>query len=214
MPSVLRTVRAAMAIAIVAAIVTQFVKGSDNPTFRAINFISYFTILSNVGAVIVLGALALRPALVGHEPFVILRGAVTLYMAITGDRLQRPAGAGRRGCQHPAGMGQQRRTRHRAGHRGHRLVPRPLPDPPDDGPGGDVAGLPRRVARLHDDRGPLADWYPYPFLNPDLKSVGEIVVTCIGIMVAFVVVGLLLRLGARDGQSDSTPSTMCTTRSQ
>ena len=63
-------------------------------------------------------------------------------------------------------------------------------------------------------RGPLADWYPYPFLNPDLKSVGEIVVTCIGMMVAFVVVGLLLRLGARDGQSDSTPSTMRTTRSQ
>ena len=48
------------------------------------NFFSYFTILSNVGAVVVLGALALRPALVGHEPFVILRGAVTLYMAITG----------------------------------------------------------------------------------------------------------------------------------
>jgi hypothetical protein len=47
-------------------------------------------------------------------------------------------------------------------------------------------------------RGPLADWYPYPFLNPDLKSVGEIIVTCIGIMVAFVLVGLLLRLGRRD----------------
>ena len=62
-------------------------------------------------------------------------------------------------------------------------------------------------------RGPLAEWYPYPFLDPDLESVGEIIVTCIGIMVAFVVVGLLLRLGARDGQSDNTPSTMCTVRS-
>lgn len=84
MPIVLRVVRAAMAIATVVAIITAFVDATDVPTFRAVNFFSYFTILSNLGAIVVLGALAVRPALVGDERFMILRGAVTLYMVITG----------------------------------------------------------------------------------------------------------------------------------
>ena len=36
-------------------------------------------------------------------------------------------------------------------------------------------------------RGPIADRYPYPFLDPALESVASIVVTCIGILVVFVV---------------------------
>ena len=50
-------------------------------------------------------------------------------------------------------------------------------------------------------RGPMADWYPYPFLDPDLKSLGSIVLTCVGIMVTFVVFAFVLRLGGRDGES-------------
>jgi hypothetical protein len=48
-------------------------------------------------------------------------------------------------------------------------------------------------------RGPRADWYPYPFLDPDLHSTGEIVVTCVGILAAFVVVGLIVRWGSGPG---------------
>ena len=65
MPIVLRVVRGAMAVAMVVALASQFVDGNDFPTFDAVNFFSYFTVLSNIGAVVVLGALAARPALVG-----------------------------------------------------------------------------------------------------------------------------------------------------
>jgi hypothetical protein len=51
-------------------------------------------------------------------------------------------------------------------------------------------------------RGPSADWYPYPFLDPDLESVGSIVLTCAGILVAFVVLSAGLRWWAgRRGRS-------------
>ena len=42
-------------------------------------------------------------------------------------------------------------------------------------------------------RGPFADWYPYPFLDPNQKGVGEIVLYCVGILVAFVVISIILR---------------------
>jgi len=45
-------------------------------------------------------------------------------------------------------------------------------------------------------RGPSADWYPYPFLDPDLKSTGSIAVTCVAILIAFVLLSGGLRLWA------------------
>ncbi|MET0459199.1 MAG: Pr6Pr family membrane protein [Ilumatobacteraceae bacterium] len=207
MTIVLRTVRAAMTIAIIVAIVAQFVQAGDNPRFTGTNFFSYFTILSNVGAVVVLGALALRPTLVGHEPFVILRGAVTLYMAITGvvyNVLLAPAAAD---------VSTQLEWVNSIVH-----VIGPIvvvvdwfvdrsPIRPTLPQAATWLIFPAVWLVYTMVRGPLADWYPYPFLNPDLKSVGEIIVTCIGIMVAFVVVGLLLRLGTRDDQPARSPAT-------
>ncbi len=73
-----------MALAIIVALATQFVLGQDIETFRAVNFFSYFTVLSNVMAVLVLGALVLRPQLEREEGFTTWRGAVTLYMGMTG----------------------------------------------------------------------------------------------------------------------------------
>jgi len=80
----LRILRAAMALAIVVALTDQFFFGRDLPTFRAVNFFSYFTLLSNIFAAVLLTALAIRPALVADRTVSILRGAVTLYMAVTG----------------------------------------------------------------------------------------------------------------------------------
>jgi hypothetical protein len=80
----LRVVRAAMAAAIVAALVDQFFFGRDLPTFRAVNFFSYFTVLSNIFAAVLLFVLGAKPSLVEHHTVSIVRGAVTLYMAVTG----------------------------------------------------------------------------------------------------------------------------------
>jgi arsenate reductase (glutaredoxin) len=78
--------RVTMGLLAVAAIATRLVEGFGDPTFSVADFLSYFTIQSNVLAAMVLlgvGAGALR----GRPPSRRLdmwRGAATLYMATTG----------------------------------------------------------------------------------------------------------------------------------
>ena len=43
-------------------------------------------------------------------------------------------------------------------------------------------------------RGPIANWYPYPFLDPDANGgKGGVAASCVGILAAFILVGLGLR---------------------
>lgn len=70
-----------MAAAIVVALTTQLVLASDSPVFSPFNFFSYFTVLSNVSAVVVLSLLAIEPS--RGSSFAIWRGAATLYMGVT-----------------------------------------------------------------------------------------------------------------------------------
>jgi hypothetical protein len=42
-------------------------------------------------------------------------------------------------------------------------------------------------------RGALTDWYPYPFLDPDEVSAGSIIATCLAITALFVVLAAGLR---------------------
>lgn len=203
-----------MAIATVVAIVAQLVRATDNPVFRPINFFSYFTILSNLGAIVVLGALALRPRLVADERFMILRGAVTVYMIITGivyNLLLAPQAAD---------VSTELRWVNSIVHFIGPVVVAVdwfidrSPIEPTVAQAATWLIFPAVWLVYTMIRGPLADWYPYPFLNPDLESVGTIIVTCIGILVAFVAVSAILRWGSGVDQSDSTPSTILTTRSQ
>lgn len=46
-------------------------------------------------------------------------------------------------------------------------------------------------------RGSIVNWYPYPFLNPSMSSITTIVVTCLGVAVFAVIVGWLLSLVTR-----------------
>lgn len=190
---VLRIVRAALCIATIAALAHQFVAGEDAPTFDAVNFFSYFTVLSNVGAVVLMGALALRPALVGHEPFVVYRGAITLYMTITGivyNVLLAPAQA-----DVSTNLEWVNLVVHVIG---------PIvvvadwfidrsPIKPTVGQTATWWIFPSVYLLYTMVRGPMADWYPYPFLDPDLKSVGSIVLYCIAIVVAFIAISFVLR---------------------
>jgi hypothetical protein len=71
-----------MALAIVVALVTQLILATDNPAFSPFNFFSYFTVLSNVSAVVILTMLAVRsPRDTRH--FTVWRGASTVYMGVT-----------------------------------------------------------------------------------------------------------------------------------
>ncbi|MGI9054006.1 MAG: Pr6Pr family membrane protein [Ilumatobacteraceae bacterium] len=206
MPAILRVVRAAMAVTIVVALVAQFFRGVDFPTFDAVNFFSYFTVLSNIGAVIALGALALRPPLFRDESFTVFRGAVTLYMAITGivyNVLLAPTAA-----DVSVNLKWVNLVVHVIG---------PLvvivdwflarsPIKPTVAQAATWLIFPAVWLVYTMIRGPMADWYPYPFLDPDLESVGSIIITCIGIMVAFVALSAVLRWWAGDRVSGSLRS--------
>jgi hypothetical protein len=84
MPSIiLRLIRAATALVAGAAIVVQAQTLADAGALDIVNFLSYFTIQSNVIGIVALGLLALRAA--GPRPRWLesVRGAATVYLTIT-----------------------------------------------------------------------------------------------------------------------------------
>ena len=187
-----RLLRLTMGLAIIVALVDQFVWGRDLPTFRAINFFSYFTVLSNIGAAFVFVALGVRPSLLANDRFQLVRGAVTLYMAITGivyNVLLAPNSA-----DVSTNLEWVNVVVHMIG---------PLvavvdfaldpPRQPSVAGAGSWLIFPAAWLVYTMVRGPQADWYPYPFLDPDLESVGSIVITCVAILAAFVAISALLR---------------------
>lgn len=161
-----RALRLALASLLAVALTAQYIIGSTDSGLTGVNFFSYFTVLSNAGAVVVLTMLAARPGRDGSVPFAIFRGAVTVYMAVTGlvyavvlyPQLADVA------------------------------VPEPWIDlcihvvgpvlvvadwiydsPPVEIPGSSLAiwlAFPAVYLAYSLIRGPIADWYPYPFLDP------------------------------------------------
>ena len=81
----LRTVRLALASLLAVALASQLLIGlSRDEGLTVVRFFSYFTVLSNALAVVALVMLAGRPGR-DHQPgFASYRGAVTVYMAVTG----------------------------------------------------------------------------------------------------------------------------------
>ncbi|MET0866186.1 MAG: Pr6Pr family membrane protein [Nakamurella sp.] len=78
------TLRLLMALAVVAAIITQLANTISNG-FSVVNFFSYFTIQSNIIGVVAITTAALAgPAARSSIWLSQLRGAATLYMGITG----------------------------------------------------------------------------------------------------------------------------------
>jgi hypothetical protein len=199
--TVLRVVRAAVAALVVVALAAQFVQGRRDNGLQAENFFSYFTVLSNCAAAVVLAVLAARPSLASAPRFAVARGAVTLYMVVTAlvyAALLAPASA-------DVGL-----TEPWVDAVVHEVAPVLvlldwLIDPP-----GRRLSL-RQVATwlifpavylvYSLVRGPIADWYPYPFLDPDHSTGGYALVgiTSAGILVTVIVLAALLRL--RDGPS-------------
>lgn len=76
--------RIILAVLGASAVITQFIHGTQRPTFGLVNFFSFFTIESNILAVIVLftaGVYGLRGT---RKLSDFIRGAATVYMATTG----------------------------------------------------------------------------------------------------------------------------------
>lgn len=80
----LRALRLALASLLAVALIAQLLIGLANSGLTVSRFFSYFTVLSNIGAVIVLTMLAARPGRDSSVGFAMFRGAVTVYMTVTG----------------------------------------------------------------------------------------------------------------------------------
>lgn len=82
--TLLRSLRLSLASLLTVALAAQLAIGMSRAELSVANFLSFFTILSNIGAVVVMVMLAARPGRVDEARFSVLRGAVTVYMSVTG----------------------------------------------------------------------------------------------------------------------------------
>jgi hypothetical protein len=185
---VLRALRAAVALAIVFAIVFQFQHGVDT-AFEAVNFFSFFTILSNTMAAALLAWETLRPPERHGAGAATVRGAVTLYMTITFVAYSVLLGPADIGGPEPWVNFVVHFLAPLAVLADWVLVPeRALP-----GKAVVVAWLawPLLWVVYTLIRGVREDWYPYPFLDPD-ESGGYAGVFgyAVAVFAAFVAVGL------------------------
>ncbi|MTD12665.1 hypothetical protein GIS00_01730 [Nakamurella sp. YIM 132087] len=190
--------RIAFALATLAAVIGQIVISTGRPGFRVDNFFSFFTIESNVLNMVVMGAAGVL-ALSGRSAtrLAAWRGAATLYMTITGI-VYVTLLSGLEASLQTATPWVNTIL--------HYLMPvvalvdflvdrtvRPL--------GFVRPGLfwlifPLLYLIYSEIRGPIIDWYPYPFLNPD-NGIGGVVVASLGIAVLAVVLTWLLCFSTR-----------------
>lgn len=78
-----RALRLALASLLLVALLAQLAIGMSRSSLTVANFFSFFTVLSNVSAVVLLILLAARPGRDASPTFAVFRGAVTVYMSVT-----------------------------------------------------------------------------------------------------------------------------------
>ncbi|WP_169795871.1 Pr6Pr family membrane protein [Curtobacterium ammoniigenes] len=86
MRSLVLSLRLLAVVAVVAAIVAQFVRSLEAPNFVFWNFFGYFTIQSNIIVAVAFAVTIVSAARRGRraERWTVLRGAATVYIATTG----------------------------------------------------------------------------------------------------------------------------------
>jgi hypothetical protein len=172
-----------LSLAILAALVTAF---------ESLNFFFYFTVLSNILAAMLFAGLATRPDWMSTNGR--FRGAVTLYMVITGlvyAVLLRPIAA-------DVGLTDQwvNWVLHSLGPAAALIDWLLFPPERPLARNTLLAWLvfPAVYLAVSLIRGPIANWYPYPFLDPSAAGgYGAVALWSLLILLFFVGVGGFLR---------------------
>jgi hypothetical protein len=184
-----RAIRLALASLLAVALISQLLVGMSRSDLSVVNFFSYFTVLSNTAAIVMLVLLAARPERDDSPAFAVFRGAVTVYMTVTGIIYAFVL----------------------APHLADVDVPEPWIDWSIHviGPLAVVVDwifwrptvriplrailiwlvLPAGYLAYSLIRGPMADWYPYPFLDP-AESGGHEGVALWSLVVLTVILGV------------------------
>ncbi|MBY6679793.1 Pr6Pr family membrane protein [Rhodococcus sp. BP-316] len=185
-PVALRVLRVVAALLGLAALIWIPVRSADVPGFSLANFFSYFTVLSNVLAVVVFvigGVVDPR-----SETFDRLRGAATTYMVITGivyAVLLSNVDVQIQDAWTNSVL--------------HRIVPVLIvldwilaPPRRRSAESGPVLWLvfPVVYGVYSLIRGPIVEWYPYPFLDPRERGYGPLAIGLAVLVVAFLLIAL------------------------
>jgi hypothetical protein len=192
-------VRLATAVAIIVALTAQFQLAITRGNFDKANFFSYFTVESNIGAVFVLLALEFATGSALRRLATIVRPAVTLYMTMTGviyAVLLAPASA-------DVGL-----TAQWVDVIVHEIGPLVvfvdwILAPPERRPVMRDIGawliFPVVYLVYSLIRGPIADWYHYPFLDPNLDGgAGKVAITVVVLIPCVVLIAAgLVKLASR-----------------
>jgi hypothetical protein len=192
-------VRLATAVAIIVALTAQFQLAITRGNFDKANFFSYFTVESNIAAVFVLLALEFATGSALRRLATIVRPAVTLYMTMTGviyAVLLAPASA-------DVGL-----TAQWVDVIVHEIGPLVvfvdwILAPPERRPVMRDIGawliFPVVYLVYSLIRGPIADWYPYPFLDPNLDGgAGKVAITVVVLIPCVVLIAAgLVKLASR-----------------
>lgn len=191
--------RVVAALSIVVAIGYQIYSLRDLGVFRPSNFFSFFTIQSNIFAAVVLLVSGLGLAPSNERRWELVRGAAVLYMFTTGVVYGLLLTGYQEALQ--THIPWVDTTLHRA-------IPLVMvADWLFDPPGRPIrfrTGLlwtlfPSAYLLYSLVRGPIVDWYPYPFLDPGLVGgYGGVLVFCVGIAVGILgFVWLVTSVGGR-----------------
>lgn len=184
--------RLGFALLTLAAIVGQLAAAWDRPTFEIANFFSYFTIQSNLLAAIALlvGVWAGFTGRESNPTWEVVHGAATAYMLTTGIVFAALL----------AGLPDELDlTEPWVNFVLHQLIPVIvvldwLISPPHHRlavrPALAWMAYPLAYFIYSLIRGPIADWYPYPFLDPDAAG-GYLGVTAYAVGIAVLFVGLI-----------------------
>ncbi|QKT11251.1 Pr6Pr family membrane protein [Rhodococcus sp. W8901] len=190
---VLRIVFAALGIVALAWIPLRNI---DEPTFSVANYFSYFTILSNVLAAIVLLVGAVRDP--QDTRWQLVRGAATVYMVITGIIYAVL-------LANVDVMLQDRWINDTL----HRILPLVLfldwiVNPPrvriTDLQSLSWLAFPVVYGVYTLIRGPIVDWYPYPFLDPREQGYLQLAVGLVVLLVAMTLMALAVNAAGRLGR--------------
>ena len=183
-----RALRLALASLLLVALVSQLLIGLSRSELTVARFFSYFTVLSNTLAVIVLVWLAARPGSDSTRWFAVFRGAVTVYMSVTGVVYAVLLAPNLTDVAVPEPWIDW--TIHVIGPIAFAVDWFAYPPPTRIGMGALEIWLAFPVAYLGYSliRGSIVDWYPYPFLDPD-ETDGYLGVALWSVVVLVVILG-------------------------
>ncbi|MFD4294874.1 Pr6Pr family membrane protein [Rhodococcus sp. NPDC058505] len=203
-PPAVRVLRVALAVLGAVALAWLPIHEAGEPDFDLVSYFSYFTVLSNVLAVVVLAVGAVIDP--QGERWQSFRGAVTVYMVITGivyAVLLANVDVG----------GQGQWTNDVV----HRVMPLvilldwvvfPARRRISDATAMTWVWFPVLYGVYTLIRGPIVAWYPYPFIDPRQQGPLQMAIGLVVLVVAFLLISLAVnvagRLGARWRYGDRT----------